>query len=355
MALEEELFTVFARFFNEQPYLAFGLLALAGVVLLRNRNRRAFLLALLIAYALTPVLKDFYGVSRPCAGVEACPEGFGFPSQHATLSFLLAAASWGEPINAVFLAFALAVGWSRVFLGVHTWDQVAAGFALGFFLVMFSETLLAHLERRFPWLRPRERAKPAPARELSHEYEAGRQLIHMLFGVFFVLLGALLPRDEMLLFLLFFLSFGLLVSTLKSRGLRLPFFDAFLMRFERPGREPGRGVVMYAGGLLLLFSFAPSHSFALGVAGILALGDGLATLIGKKGWTRLPWNPAKTVRGTMAFFAGGFLASAWFLGPLPALFYSAVLALLESVEWGMDDNLFVPLAGLLVHLGTGVL
>jgi hypothetical protein len=56
-----------------------------------------------------------------------------FPSGHATAAFSVASAwSQCEPSAAPFAyAAAAAVGWSRHELGMHTWEQVAGGAALG--------------------------------------------------------------------------------------------------------------------------------------------------------------------------------------------------------------------------------
>jgi len=102
--------------------------------------------------------------------------------------------------------------------------------------------------------------------------------------------------------------------------------------------------------------------------GLLAFGDGFATLAGKGlGGPRLPWNRAKTWTGLGAFFFMGFTA-AWFLyghtlrgqappesdlavtggtgsWPLAMIAITAlVAALLESLALGLDDNVLVPLA-----------
>lgn len=354
MSLELAVLDAVAHFLNNQPYVAFGVLTLLCLAVFKN-NRRVLILALLMSTLLTPLIKDYYAVARPCHGSSECPDTFGFPSQHATMASAFATSSWGQWVNLILIPLAVFIGWTRLYLGVHTFVQVSAGMALGFLFAHLSQVIVAAVDKR--WLVGKHRRRlnsPTAAYKLSHEVEVGRQLIHILFGLFFVVVGVLLGQKDYLILLAAMLYTGMIVSTLKNHHIRIPVVDNFLARFERPGVLPGKGVVMYAAGILLLFSFAPTQTFALGIAAILALGDGLATLFGQYGWTRLPWNTNKSVRGTMAFFMGGVVAGVWFLGIGPAIFYSAFLALAESVDLGIDDNILIPAAGIVLHAMFGV-
>lgn len=351
MAIEAEFLSWVAWLFEQQAVLSFG--AISIIALLAVRKKSVLLVALVLALLLTPLVKDYYEELRPCTGSDGCPPGYGFPSQHAAIAFVLAAASWGELPHLVLMPIALVISWSRLYLGVHYYQQVAGGIAFGVLLVAVAEALVGAAERRWPKLM---RAQPAKATEarFEHHIETGRQLIHMMFGVFLIVAGALLGTHLSLIFLGALLSAGMLLSTIAAVGLKVPVVEEFLKRFERPGVLPGRGVILYTAGALLLFAFAPTLEFALGVLSILAIGDGLATLNGRRGWTRLPWNQRKTARGTLSFFMGGFMASVWFLGAPAAMFYSAALALAESVDWGVDDNLLIPAAGIALQALTGV-
>lgn len=344
MTLIESVLSALSYFFHEQAILAFGLMVLLAFFLVRRR--RVLLLALILSLALTPLIKQYYDIDRPCVGQTDCPTDPGFPSHHATLGFVFAAATWGQPVHLLFLPLGLLMGWSRIYLGVHNFAQVAAGIAVGVWYVHMAQALIAWYDRR---KQPRPITSKA-SHPLGHQFEAGRQVIHILFGLFFVALGLILNKREMLILLMTLLGAGMLVSTLKTMGLRLYLLDRYLLVLERPGMLPGRGVIMYAAGMLLLFAFAPSQLFALGIASILAVGDGLATLVGSQvGGMKLPWNKHKTASGTLAFFAGSFIASVWFLGTSSALFYSALLALVESIDWGLDDNLLIPTAGIIIR------
>jgi uncharacterized protein (TIGR00297 family) len=119
------------------------------------------------------------------------------------------------------------------------------------------------------------------------------------------------------------------------------------------------GILLYPLSVLLLILVFPSRLDIVAAAwGVLALGDGAATLVGRRwggrGWA---WNPEKTVGGTAAFVvAGGAAATAlacwtapnvvprpshWFLllAPVSA---AIVAAAVETIPVRLDDNLSVP-------------
>jgi dolichol kinase len=122
--------------------------------------------------------------------------------------------------------------------------------------------------------------------------------------------------------------------------------------------------------VLIAFTLAGWRSAEVVVAlAQMAVGDGLADIVGRKyGTKKWPWTSSKSIAGTLAFAAGGFLASVglvlWFglcgcplPGGLAALtlpdlcmrlaLVSVVSAGVELVPLG-DDNLTVPFAALLL-------
>jgi uncharacterized protein (TIGR00297 family) len=128
----------------------------------------------------------------------------------------------------------------------------------------------------------------------------------------------------------------------------------------RPGeREKGYplGILLYPLAVLaLILVFRHSLWIAAALWGVLALGDGMASLVGQalRG-PRLPWNSKKGILGSLAFVlfgtAGSYFLAAWTLrgsfgGLLPLLLVTNLLcALVESLPTTLDDNLTVPLAG----------
>ncbi|MFT3896473.1 MAG: phosphatase PAP2 family protein [Thermomonas sp.] len=100
--------------------------------------------------------KHYYGRARPDAWLSLAPEtGFSFPSGHAMAAMTLATVlvflawhtRWRWPVACVALGFALLVGASRVYLGVHFPSDILAGWAAalawttGVYMVVFRGTL----------------------------------------------------------------------------------------------------------------------------------------------------------------------------------------------------------------------
>lgn len=108
-------------------------------------------------------------------------------------------------------------------------------------------------------------------------------------------------------------------------------------------------------GMLILIPSSPE--LGLAVMGIIAFGDGSATLSGLVfGGRRLPWNPAKSWSGFVAFLACSIpMATVIYVGEAqpgvsvmralacvaPAAF---VAALAESLPWRINDNIRVGVA-----------
>lgn len=124
-------------------------------------------------------------------------------------------------------------------------------------------------------------------------------------------------------------------------------------------KEMGRaeGLVLYPLTVcLLLLIFIRRPDIAAVGWGLLAFGDGVATLIGRsRGKTKLPWNPSKSWAGFWAYTVAGGLATCTLLAwvepgryDFPLLIgVSSTVALmgafLESSPQRLDDNLGVPL------------
>ena len=183
----------------------------------------------------------------------------------------------------------------------------------------------------------------------SHS-ETARKLLHMSMGAFALLLRWL-PWWQALILATGALAFNLLV---------LPRVAASLYR---PGdRERTiHGIVYYPLAVLLLLLVFPARPDIVAASwGILAVGDGGATLAGRAlGGRRWPWNRDKTLSGTIAFVVGGAAAGAflaWWCRPAtippPSMIFSLgapiaaalVAALVETLPLRLDDNLSVSAA-----------
>ncbi len=171
-------------------------------------------------------------------------------------------------------------------------------------------------------------------------------------------------------------AFALLLRFLDWRGAALCALAAFLFNWQVLPRIGGRalwreadhgagypiGILLYPLSILVLVLAFPRDLWMVAaVWGIVAVGDGMASIVGQAvGGPRLPWNPRKGWAGTAAFVvlggAAAALLAAWTLRlPLSAAASPWILlvvvpvtllcALVETLPTTLDDNLTVPLTG----------
>lgn len=176
--------------------------------------------------------------------------------------------------------------------------------------------------------------------------EIRRKLVHIAFGF--------------LAFSLKFLSFEQAVimatSAVLFNWLILPHVGG--RRISRSDKGFDRGIILYpVAVLVMIVVFRSEPGIAASLWGILAFGDGLATLVGKHVPTAsLPWNREKSWGGTITFFTASFVACHFLLQffgtklPIASTMLAAgltalVCAIVESLPTSIDDNLTVPLAG----------
>jgi uncharacterized protein (TIGR00297 family) len=185
--------------------------------------------------------------------------------------------------------------------------------------------------------------------------EAKRKLVHIAVGLFALLLRWLTWPQAAALAAAAFLFNWQVLPRIGGRAL-----------WRGPEQERGyaRGILLYPLSVLGLVLFFHSDADLYKVAavwGVMAFGDGMASLLGQAaGGPRLPWNPAKGWTGFVSFLVFGTLGSsvlmAWTLRlPLASVLSPRILALslplaivcalTESVPTTLDDNLTVPLVG----------
>jgi phytol kinase len=186
---------------------------------------------------------------------------------------------------------------------------------------------------------------------LAHS-EGARQMVHIAFGA-----AALLLRYLQWWHLAILLALAILFNAAVLRRLA----GGLLQRPAEHGRRLPPGLVLYPTSLLLLVLLFPSRPDIVAVCwGILAVGDGAATLAGGRyGLRRWPWNRGKSLAGSAALFVAGGLAGsflAWWcrpaVVPLPPLWFSLAApwaaalaaALAETAPGRVDDNVTVPFA-----------
>ena len=112
------------------------------------------------------------------------------------------------------------------------------------------------------------------------------------------------------------------------------------------------GIILYPLAIgILIVTFNWHLELAAVAWAILAFGDGFSTLSGRAAPIRpLPWNPAKSWGGFIAFLVTGAIAgigiAMLYGGPsiLVVLVAVAISAIVESLPTGIDDNVTIPLA-----------
>ncbi|MGD8506183.1 MAG: HAD-IB family phosphatase [Candidatus Bathyarchaeota archaeon] len=110
--------------------------------------------------------------------------------------------------------------------------------------------------------------------------------------------------------------------------------------------------IFFAAGILLALLLFPEPINYASIA-IFALGDGAATLFGRKlGRNVFPFNKGKMIEGTIFGFIFAFLGAFFFLGnPLNAVIGAAVGMFIEALPTPISDNLTIPLvAGLVLMI-----
>ena len=179
--------------------------------------------------------------------------------------------------------------------------------------------------------------------------EDARKLVHIGFGACAFLLRSLTWQQAALLAFIA-LAFNVLVMPRIGRGIYRP---ADLLR------KYAHGIIFYPLAVLLLILAFPSRlDIAASAWAILALGDGMASLVGTRArGPRIPWNAEKSLAGSVAMFVfggiGGVLLMWWCsanASAAPASWYivaapiagALVAAFVETVPVRLDDNLSVP-------------
>lgn len=172
--------------------------------------------------------------------------------------------------------------------------------------------------------------------------ELNRQLFHIILGLASILLLAHFGRGFMTAAVFFVIIIGTLLMNAKIRGARIFFVEWFEELFERSDAPlPGWGSAAYAIGVLVVLTFLSDISQMAAVIYILAVGDGISTIIGRRGRIKIPYNDKKTVEGSLALFVSslpGYLLIGPIIVPL-----AIVASLVESIPY-LEDNLAIPIA-----------
>ncbi|MEX0931818.1 MAG: phosphatase PAP2 family protein [Candidatus Paceibacterota bacterium] len=139
-----------------------GVVVLYVLLLLAQGKQKQVLItltAIALAFIFAYLLKISLAIPRPEVSL-VWEKGFGFPSMHATLSatflFLFAHISieqihnkfWHTTLLVLSIILGLLIGFSRVFLQVHSIDQVIAGFLLGLTVAFLTTFIFEHTKKK---------------------------------------------------------------------------------------------------------------------------------------------------------------------------------------------------------------
>jgi phosphoserine phosphatase/dolichol kinase len=191
---------------------------------------------------------------------------------------------------------------------------------------------------------PEGYASGVTLRETAVRHEAFRKAIHSCSIVIPVLASWSKPLT---LWLVGLVTLVYLVSeSMRLMGIAVPLFSTVTWRAMRPG-EPRMvvpGPLLFGVGIFLTVALFQPAAAAVGVL-VLAIGDSAASLVGRAfGNTTLPYNPGKTLLGSLSLFAVGVLIAIFYV-PVPwALLVGVVASVVESLRLGPSDNLLLPLA-----------
>ncbi len=154
--------TAILRVFTEVGGL-YGIVFIIILLLIYKETRSFSLpvgLTVLFSHLLNQVLKDLFAIPRPNVLRLIDITGFSFPSGHAmnnaTLYFLLLFITLRKNItknqrifNIVFFSFMVfIIGFSRVYLGVHTASDILAGWLFGLALALISDLVISLRKKR---------------------------------------------------------------------------------------------------------------------------------------------------------------------------------------------------------------
>ncbi|MDI6655079.1 MAG: SEC59/DGK1/VTE5 family protein [Candidatus Hydrothermarchaeota archaeon] len=143
-----------------------------------------------------------------------------------------------------------------------------------------------------------------------------------------------------------------------KRKLRLPVISNIIDAAERAEaieKSPASGALFFfIGSLFSLLMFSPNINVVCASILILALGDSVSTLVGRKfGRSKIFYNPAKSWEGSIGGVAFALLGALTQIS-LPAAFIGALAGMLaESLPIKVNDNITIPVfAGLAMSLAV---
>jgi dolichol kinase len=152
------------------------------------------------------------------------------------------------------------------------------------------------------------------------------------------------------LLILFMTSVYTASEVARLRGINFPIFSTLTWKAANKPEyyEFATSPISFALGIVFSLILFPAPTSYASIA-ILTLGDGFATIFGRKfGSIIFPFNKGKNLEGSVFGFLFASVGAMLFVDPVKALVGAAVGMLIECLPLPLSDNLTIPLASGLV-------
>ncbi len=331
-------------------YWLLASLLIIPIIIAFLKKDKVSVLLFTISYYFTSLigrlLKQIIAVPRPFVNnprvldlASNIPTGYSFPSLHAALITIFAwsLATIIPQLSWLGFGIALFIGFSRVYLGVHYYIDIVAGFLLGtgifwaVYILFNQEKIL--LKDSDPNVR--------------------RKLFHLIYGI---TLAGLIHYGFINIYHLGLTAVVFGAFVLGSKFFKSKKITYLILYFERQKKPKYLGLGPF---LFLVSAFLTALLFKqpIAVAAILnlAIGDSINVLLGHFGQNN-GWQGKKRLEASFTAAIATVMVALYFVNPYQAVAGSLVTLVLEYTEpeisgMKIDDNLLIPIiSGLAMSL-----